>query len=306
VWSQQTDKLSQWLILSDTAPVIRSCILSALGSCLQPAGRNFSSPLCSQAARDQDQIGFFGFMVGCLANSWQGMQANHYFISRSKRLAHVWLVCLCCQILQFTHEIWLARNHHLALHQQQQAITQSLTNIEAQFQQGTMDLLPEDPFYVTPGHHGFSLAQVLALPFDDQQLWLHSVQNARPHTSPPATSLPYPQALAQSIHQGLVNYLPAVRIFWHDGYVFNLPSLKFVTEPNLLESLSYYYLLQVCTIYTCRRSGRAMLVSISFHLHKCEGHSPGFFGDCFLGTKANHLPMKTNWNIINKCQDFPL
>jgi len=27
-------------------------------------------------------------------------------------------------------------------------------------------------------------------------------------------------------------------------YVFNLPLLKFVTEPNLLESLSYYYYIQ--------------------------------------------------------------
>ncbi len=58
-------------------------------------------------------------------------------------------------------------------------MTSTQVEIHSQFRQGITDLLPADYFYVTPGQPGFTLHQVLELPLDDQQLWLHAVRNAR-------------------------------------------------------------------------------------------------------------------------------
>jgi len=98
-WSQQLQHLHQWLSSSDTAPVIQSCILSTLENCQQPFFQSSASLTCYLAVTDQDQIGFFGFMVGCLASSWQGTQANFYSSSRRQCSVHLWHVQLCCQVL---------------------------------------------------------------------------------------------------------------------------------------------------------------------------------------------------------------
>jgi len=178
-WSQQLQHIHQWLSLSDTAPEIQSYILSILENCQQPSFQSSASLICYPAAMDQNHISFFGFMVGHLASSWQSTQANYYSSSRSKCSVQLWQVRLCHQVLQFTHKIWLARNHQLTLNQQQQASTQSATDIVDQFHQGTTDLLPEDHFYISQGSQGFSLAQVLDMSFKDQQLWLHAIRNTR-------------------------------------------------------------------------------------------------------------------------------
>jgi len=54
-------------------------------------------------------------------------------------------------------------------------------DIIEQFQFGSLHLLLADLFYVTPGPHGFSQDQVLALSSDDQLIWLQAVRNARIH-----------------------------------------------------------------------------------------------------------------------------
>jgi len=91
----------------------------------------------------------------------------------------LWAVCLCCQIIQMSHTLWLDCSHHVLVQRQLTASTVAYLAIEAQFCLGLQHLLPKDHFCITPGPHGFSLDQVLALNHEDQQLWLQSVQ----HTS---------------------------------------------------------------------------------------------------------------------------
>jgi len=76
-----------------------------------------------------------------------------------------------------SHALWVSRNNQVNLLLRQRDLLATLDAICSQFQQGTTNLLPIDHFYVMPGPQGFLLQQVLDLPLDDQQLWLHAVSN---------------------------------------------------------------------------------------------------------------------------------
>jgi len=131
--------------------------------------------------RAQDQLGFFGLMVGCLATAWIPLQEAHYCSIHSQQSVTLWAVWVCCQLLQVTHVIWLARNQQvLEAHQAHEAqlILQAVTE---QFQLGLLNLLLVDHFYVTPGTLAFSQDWVLSLPLDDQWPWLQAVRSAHLH-----------------------------------------------------------------------------------------------------------------------------
>jgi len=77
--------------------------------------------------------------------------------------------------------MWCARNDQVLAARQGLADLALQNDVIQQFQLGTLHLLPADLFYVTPGPHGFSQDQVLALSSDDQLLWLQALRNARLH-----------------------------------------------------------------------------------------------------------------------------
>ncbi len=178
-WAQQLTQLQQWLTQSKTAPDIQCCLLATLTHGRSQHFQAHAPHLCYSAACDQDQIGFFGFMVGRLASKWIGIQEIHYSSIGSTRSAALWMSRLCRQILLMSHALWVSRNNQVNSILRQRELSATTDAIRSQFQQGTTNLLPIDHFYVTPGPQGFSLQQVLDLPLDDQQLWLHAVSNAR-------------------------------------------------------------------------------------------------------------------------------
>jgi len=67
-----------------------------------------------QVVRAQDQLGFFGLMVGCLATAWIPLQEAHYCSIHSQQSVTLWAVWVCCQLLQVTHAIWLVRNQQVS------------------------------------------------------------------------------------------------------------------------------------------------------------------------------------------------
>ncbi len=178
-WRQQLTKLQTWLEQSNTAPSIQRCFILTLSNAPGSSFHASADALCSAAAQDQDNIRIFGFLMGRIASKWTAIQALHYMATESSRSATLWMSRLCRQLILLSHAMWLSRNHQVFLAQQQQTLTSTREAIHLQFQQGTTNLLPVDQFYVTPGPQGFSLQQVLDLPIDDQQLWLHAVSNAR-------------------------------------------------------------------------------------------------------------------------------
>jgi len=179
VWIAQVEQLRQWMLQAETAPEIISCLIPTL---LNQGTSSFSShanALCHLAALDQDAIGFFGCMVGRLSLSWNPIQALYYASRCSQRSAKLWAVRLCRQLLQLTHFLWCTRNDQVLMARQRLASQVLQHDIIEQFQFGSLHLLLADLFYVTPGPHGFSQDQVLALSSDDQLIWLQAVRNAR-------------------------------------------------------------------------------------------------------------------------------
>jgi len=175
------DRLDHWLEQMDTSPDIQHCLITSLwlqGSSTFVAN---ATPGVLPAASQQESIGLFGLLVGQLASAWLPIQERYYHNIGSLRTAALWSVRLCCQLLQFTHDLWLDRNHHVLQAREQTALAVAQQEIAEQFHLGIQHLQPNDQFYVTPGPNGFSLAQVSNLPLEDQQLWLQAVRNACIH-----------------------------------------------------------------------------------------------------------------------------
>jgi len=139
-----------------------------------------------QAAAAQDRIGLFVFLLGRLSSHWIGVQASYYSQSGNSRSATLWAKRLCQQLLQFSHNLWLSRNHQVKAIRQTQELTQLDLAIREEFAQGTTSLLPVDHFYVRPiaPGHGFDLQSVLAMDISDKRLWLSALRDARSRGQP--------------------------------------------------------------------------------------------------------------------------
>ncbi len=120
-------------------------------------------------------------MVGCMALAWVSIQEHYYHTISGQCSATLWLVKLCCQLIQSTHSLWLDHNNYVLQAHQQMALTTTHQEVAKQFQLGLQHLCPDDHFYMTLGPNGFSLDQVCTLPLEDQQLWLKAVCNACVH-----------------------------------------------------------------------------------------------------------------------------
>jgi len=178
-WNSQIEAFRLWLIQVDTAPDLVHCLVSTLSSRGVSTFATHASILSLPAALAQDQIGFFGLMVGRLATAWIPLQERYYSSISSQRSASLWAVRVCRQLLQVTHALWIARNQQVLAARQAQDIQLTRQSVVEQFRLGLLHLLPVDQFYVTPGPQGFSEARVLNLTLEDQVLWLNAVRNAR-------------------------------------------------------------------------------------------------------------------------------
>jgi len=113
-WNQQFIQLQQWLIQSGTDPTIQGCLLSSLEHWNNWMFYSCASPLCGLAAQDQDQISFFGLMVGRLPTKWINIQDTYYHSVGSPHSASFgcptyainwfWfhMLCGCCGISKLT------------------------------------------------------------------------------------------------------------------------------------------------------------------------------------------------------------
>jgi len=120
-------------------------------------------------------------MVGWLSPLWETMQAVFWLDCNSSISPQHWARGPCQCLVQATHAIWLFQNQHV---QSQLLKVQTRDILEAiwhEFDLDHQDLLPADHSYLTmaSGTDGFSLQDMLDLPLPDQQLWLHTLQQAR-------------------------------------------------------------------------------------------------------------------------------
>ncbi len=180
-WTKTVDDLYAWLVQSDTNPDIIDCLMQTLRNRGISSFVGAARDSCRAAAQDQDSIGFFGTMVGRLSSLWESSQASYWQERLSSKSPKHWARHLCQRLLQATHATWLLRNQQIQSHLLEAQTQDVITSIRSEFELGHQNLLPANQFYLSrdPDSEGFSLQHVLDLPLPDQQLWLHSVQQAR-------------------------------------------------------------------------------------------------------------------------------
>jgi len=163
-----------------TDPQIVACLCDTL---IDSAHRDFpffASPGYTMATNDQAAIGVFCTQMGCLARSWQPLQAQYLQSVGSRRSISRWSAQLSRKLIEFSHSVWMYRNSVLhAQNEQGHAITLTTlhSQIELQFALGLQNLLPADHVYITH----FSQQALYALPIPDQERWLAAMHLAREH-----------------------------------------------------------------------------------------------------------------------------
>jgi len=180
-WHTSIDSLQSWLTTTNTHPAISHCLLTTLhGRSLLSFSSN-AHRSCQLAAHAQDQIGFFGLLLGRLSTHWETLQMQYGQQQNHPRSASTWAKGLCLQLLHITHGMWLLRNQQVQaslLAAQSQSLEDAIWH---EFALGTAHLLLQDQFYISTDESmdGFTLQYVLSLPLSDQRLWLQSLQQAR-------------------------------------------------------------------------------------------------------------------------------
>ncbi len=143
-WHALMDILQQWLVLAKTHPAISWCIITTLHGCSLLSFSSNAWWSCQPAAVAQDQIGFFGFLMGHLSPEWETLQTLYGHQQGHLSSTSTWAKGLCLQLLYLSHGMWIFHN------QQVQATlldtqTCSLTHdIQHKFSLGISSLLLQD------------------------------------------------------------------------------------------------------------------------------------------------------------------
>jgi len=160
-------------------PDITWCLITTLHGCRLLPFSLMDCPACSLTSTEQELIGFFGLTMGHLSSQWEALQASLWQSQGCCKSPKFWAIHLCQHLVHITHDIWLFRNQQTQA-QRLEHINDIRASIHHEFQLGLQDLLPTDFFYISasPQPTAFLLLQVLALPTQDQELWLRALQQA--------------------------------------------------------------------------------------------------------------------------------
>ena len=178
-YDKQTLSILQWMSDSHTHPGILDYFTTALTHKSLPATVpiGFASDL-QQAFADQAKIGWDNLFFGRVADSWRTIQREHLLTTPSRRLAETWTADLVYHLLQFSHSLWVCRNHHVHQRDAQglllkdgQTLQESITTF---YQQGTRPLLVQDHHLIT----NRSLQELLQRPVSEKYTWLGAIQQA--------------------------------------------------------------------------------------------------------------------------------
>jgi hypothetical protein len=177
-WQLQLQKLHQWMTEQGTHPDLALAILTHLRDWrLQRPTTPLSVPDdVLEVMSNQDQIGWWSFLLGRVHHSFADIQTNYYQSQGSQRTGRPWLTSLIKQVWEVSFAMWEHRNsiHHSG-HSPHTA--NQLHCLRAQAQEeldlGTMGLLPQD-------HHWMDYPdKVLQFDLADLRLWYTSVKLAR-------------------------------------------------------------------------------------------------------------------------------
>jgi hypothetical protein len=138
-----------------------------------------ATPAVTQAIRDQDRIGWWGFLLGRISTSFTLAQDHHFQRTRSRKKASAWTPKLLQQIWDLTFSMWEHRNNALhgnvltpakvaELHRLRQ-------KVQDEFSAGKDTLLIPDQWRLREFNREFALS----LSILKTQRWLTSVDLSR-------------------------------------------------------------------------------------------------------------------------------
>lgn len=181
-WQDSLKELDTWLLEEDTAPEISACIMKTLTPREPTDFKEFGKGLATQAAKDQDRIGWFHFVEGKIAQSWETAQHEYYMRKGSDKSGRTWASGLVTQLYTLPHNQWTYRNR--VLHERDaQGLRikegEDLENlIDAQFEIGTNGLSPSDWHFIARGRE-----EIRQLSASDKKAWLSGITIARDDTA---------------------------------------------------------------------------------------------------------------------------
>lgn len=177
-WQDSLEDLDTWLVEEKTAPKIAECIRKTLTPREPTAFEDFGEGLASQAAKDQDKIGWFHFVEGKIATSWETAQHEFYMRRGSDKSGRTWAAGLVTQLYTLAHNQWTCRNG--VLHERD---AQGLRikegedlekSIDAQFEMGTEGLQKADWHFLIRGRE-----EIRNLSASDKKAWVSGITIAR-------------------------------------------------------------------------------------------------------------------------------
>ena len=179
-WTTLLDTLRQWMRQQQTPHTLATAILQRLtewrtGQPLRPL--LLDSTLLREAFSQQDQIGWWNFLLGRHSPLFTPVLLHHYHILGSTRHASSWHKKLILKLWELGFEMWEDRNR--VVHgdtlppQQQQAFALLRQQALAEFTLGDQDLPPRERNLLADKD------MVLALSLRSLQKWLVTVQQAR-------------------------------------------------------------------------------------------------------------------------------
>jgi hypothetical protein len=149
-WDASILKLSAWLTKKRTQPQLQQAILSRLRSW---HNSNHTTPFqcdnddVNSATLNQDDIGWYPFLLGHLSHYWQAIQ-HDYFVSLGLRNTGAkWAAQLIIKLFNTSWDMWEHRNgiKHKTLTPAKLRVIRDLdSSISTEYSQGPSSLLPKD------------------------------------------------------------------------------------------------------------------------------------------------------------------
>ena len=181
-WRACIHRLRHWMQTNNTCPTLTKWILIRLhewrteATTRQPVT---ATPAVNKAIREQDRIGWWGFLLGRLATSFTTAQADHFHQTRSRKKASAWTPKFLHQIWDLTFSMWEHRNnalHGTVLTPAKVAELQRLRQkVNDEFTIGRDTLLIPDQWRLKDSNRDFALS----LSILKTQQWLNSVDLSR-------------------------------------------------------------------------------------------------------------------------------
>lgn len=180
VWETTLSKLSAWMLRKQTDPAIQQAVLRHLREWHDgPSISNPSyGPFLRQAIKNQNDIGWYPFLLGHVSNHWRGVQQAYYDRLSLDNTGKQWVKQLIVQLFNISWDLWEHRNgikHNSMTPAKLRAILVLDTRIRAEFDLGDAHLHIRDKrWFVKPLHTILDTYTTV-----EKGQWLASVEMSR-------------------------------------------------------------------------------------------------------------------------------